>query len=165
MKMAAAGGATGVLDLLGKGTRWMGVLLIAAFPSVASAMQRDAEYLMRALARRKGSFQIMNKTTGALLCLCLLATPLAESNAQQRVAVKIRNSSVQSIYISVYDHICRIVVFQHHLGNLGTNVVRVCLDQRGRGKITVSDRLGWNETFEVSTRRTSVSLRYPRQGR
>ncbi len=44
---AAAGARAGALDLFGKATRWMGLLLIAALPSVANAQQFDAEYLAR----------------------------------------------------------------------------------------------------------------------
>ena len=109
--------------------------------------------------------EIMRKATIAILCLYLLTTPLAESNAQQQVAVQIRNRSTQSIYIGVYDHICRHLVFEGQLTNLGQASVRVCLDQRGRGQITVVDQLRQSQTFEVSARRRSVNVRFRRQGR
>ncbi len=114
---------------------------------------------------RRTTGEIMSKTTIAILCLCLLATPLAESNAQQQVAVQIKNRGTQSIYIGVYDHVCRNLVYRGQLPTLSSASVRVCLDQRGRGNLTVTDQLRRDQTFEVSTRRRSVNVRFRRQGR
>jgi arylsulfatase len=43
----AAGGTAGTLGFLGKTSLWIGLLLIAALPSVSNAIQPDAEYLVR----------------------------------------------------------------------------------------------------------------------
>ncbi len=44
---AAVGAAAAALGLLGKAAPWMGLLMMVALPSVASAIQQDAEYYVQ----------------------------------------------------------------------------------------------------------------------
>ena len=46
-KTGTAGVAAGRWRVLGKATLWMGLILIMALPSAVSAIQPDAEYLVR----------------------------------------------------------------------------------------------------------------------
>jgi hypothetical protein len=138
-------------------------LTSAALP-MGKAGQPNAECVTRASFKWIAIFRFMKKMTVAILCLWLLVVSLAESNAQQTLVVRIRNGGSRPIYIGVYDHVCD-VAFDRRLGGLNTVLVRVCLDSRGRGKITISDRFGWNEEFELGVGRTSINLGLRRQGR
>jgi len=96
------------------------------------------------------------------LCICcsFMAGSVTGANAEERIRVNLNNRSNQAVYMIAYDPICRIRVFEAVLGNNGSTTVRVCSDNKRRGRIVVYDRRGRSLKFSGIHDGSGVNIRF-----
>jgi len=80
--------------------------------------------------------------------------------AQNTFSVRLNNGSSDPTYVSVYDHICQIWVYQGQIVNQGMMAITVCPDRYGKGMVTVQDRRGQSATFRNLGRGASIRIRF-----
>ncbi len=95
-----------------------------------------------------------------LLCLSCLSVPAVAVRAQETFSVRVNNRSYQSIYVTVYDHTCRIVVYQGRITDQGVMAITVCRDRNRKAAVTIYDRRGRNVTYRDLVRGTSINIRF-----
>ena len=92
-----------------------------------------------------------------LSCLSILAVRVA---AQETFSIHLKNRSFQSIYVTVYDHTCRTVVYQGRISDQGVMAITVCRTRNSKAVVTIYDRRGRNMTYRDLTRGTSIDIRF-----
>ncbi len=80
--------------------------------------------------------------------------------AQETFSVRLNNRSYQSTYVTVYDHTCRIVVYQERITDQGMMAITVCRARNGKTAVTIYDRRGRSVTYRDLVRGTSVDIRF-----
>ncbi len=95
-----------------------------------------------------------------LLCLPCLSIPAAMVRAQETLSVRLNNRSYQSTYVTVYDHTCRIVVYQGRITDQGVMAITVCRDRNRKAAVTIYDRRGWTVIYRDLVRGASINIRF-----
>ena len=95
-----------------------------------------------------------------LICLLSFLLPIPPAMAQNTFSVRLNNRSYDPTYVSVYDHICQIWVYQGQIVNQGMRAITVCPDRYGKGTVTVYDRRRQSATFRNVGRGESISIRF-----
>ncbi len=95
-----------------------------------------------------------------LLWLSCLSVPAVAVRVQDTVSVRLNNRSYQSTYVTVYDHICRAVVYQGRITDQGIMAITVCRVRNGHTAVTIYDRRGRSVTYRDLVRGTSVNIRF-----
>ena len=95
-----------------------------------------------------------------LLCLSCLSVPAGTVGAQDTFSIRLNNRSYQTVYVTVYDHTCRTVVYQGRIIDQGVNAIAVCRGRNGKAAVTIYDRRGRSETYRDLFRGTSINIRF-----
>ena len=74
--------------------------------------------------------------------------------------MRLNNRSYQSTYVTVYDHTCRIVVYQGRIVDQGMMAITVCRTRGGKAAVTIYDRRGRNVTYRDLVMGTSIIIRF-----
>ena len=74
--------------------------------------------------------------------------------------MRLNNRSYQSTYVTVYDHTCRMVVYQGRISDQGMMAITVCRVRSSKAVVTIYDRRGRNVTYRDLVRGTSINIRF-----
>ena len=85
---------------------------------------------------------------------------VAPAAAQNSIGVRIRNASSDRIYVTVYDSVCRRVVFDGFLARRASTTVSVCSGRNRRGSIVVTDSRGLRRRFRNLIHPETVDLQF-----
>ncbi len=96
----------------------------------------------------------------SLLCLQFLSISTVTVHAQETFSVRLNNRSGQSTYVTVYDHTCRMVVYQGRITDQGMMAITVCRTRGGKAAVTIYDRRGRSATYRDLVRGASISIRF-----
>ncbi len=95
-----------------------------------------------------------------LLCLSCLSVPAVAVHAQETFSVRLNNRSYQSTYVTVYDHTCRMVVYQGRITDQGMMAITACRTRGGKAAVTICDRRGRSVTYRDLVRGTLINIRF-----
>ena len=98
-----------------------------------------------------------------LTCCLFIVVSMRDATAQDRMRVNLHNRSHHAVFVTAYDPICRITVFEGQLVNNGSVTVRVCSDTNRRGRVNVYDRRGRSLKFSGIHDGSGVSIKFPRR--
>ena len=85
---------------------------------------------------------------------------MATVGAQETFSVRLNNRSYGSTYVTVYDHTCRMVVYQGRITDQGMMAITVCRTRGGKAAVTIYDRRGRDVTYRDLARGASIDVRF-----
>ena len=107
-----------------------------------------------------GFAKVARRVVVAVLILCLSSGFAA---AQNRIVVKIANRSTDSLYITIFDEICGVVVFSGSLSARATIARRFCADRDRKAYFSVQHYSYGKAYFRDIGKGQTVGLRYLRR--